>query len=219
MTKLILLIVDTTSRNISNLGKLIKRKKVRLSLLRCFQNTHVVKTFPTTMIKDSTVAANRTYVSIRMAKPCHFKTGPTECSHLFKGFIRFILIFLWAKCFLRCNFKITICNSNGNCKLLLFWWESNTSTCFIITVVQIQESSNSEYICWIHRLAGVKIFVSSGMAKTCHFSNRPNWTQSLCLFKGLIMDNAAIIAVLTPLSTPWYAWRMYSVLWALLKVK
>ena len=216
---MILLIVDTTSRNISNLGKLIRRRKVRLSLLRCFQNRHVVKMFPTTMIKDSTVAANRTYVSIRMAKPCHFKTGPTECSHLFKGFIRFILIFLWAKCFLRCNFKITICNSIGNCKLLLFSWESNISTCYIITVVQIQESSNSEYICWIHRLAGVKIFVSTGMAKTCHFSNRPNWTQSLRLFKGLNMDNAAIIAVSTPLSPSCYAWRMYSVLWALLKVK
>ena len=120
MVKLILLIVDTTSRNISNLGKLIRRKEVRLSLLRCFQNTHVVKTFPTTMIKDSTVAANRTYVSIRMAKTCHFKTDRTELSHLFKGFISYILIFLWAKCFLRCNFKITICNSIGNCKLLLF---------------------------------------------------------------------------------------------------
>ena len=59
------------------------------------------------------------------------------------------LIFLWAKCFLRCKLKIAICNSTGNCKLLFFWWESNISSCCIITAVQLQESSNTEYICHI----------------------------------------------------------------------
>jgi len=44
-------------------AKLITRKVVRLSLLRFFQNTNMVKMLPTMMIKHSSIAANKTTVT------------------------------------------------------------------------------------------------------------------------------------------------------------
>ena len=49
--------VNPTSRSAT--AKLIRRKEVRFSLLRCFQNTNIVKMLPTMMIKDSSMAANK----------------------------------------------------------------------------------------------------------------------------------------------------------------
>ena len=46
--------VNPTSRSAT--AKLIRRKEVRFSLLRCFQNTNMVKMLPAMMIKDSSMA-------------------------------------------------------------------------------------------------------------------------------------------------------------------
>ena len=40
-------------------AKLIRRGEVRLSLLRCFQNTNMVKMLPTMTSKDSSIAINK----------------------------------------------------------------------------------------------------------------------------------------------------------------
>ena len=48
--------VNPTSRSVT--AKLIRRNEVRLSLLRCFQNTNMVKILPTVMTKHSSMVAN-----------------------------------------------------------------------------------------------------------------------------------------------------------------
>jgi len=50
--------VNPTSRSAT--AKLIRRKEVRLSLLRCFQKTNMVKILPIMIIKDPSIAANKT---------------------------------------------------------------------------------------------------------------------------------------------------------------
>ena len=54
--------VNPTSRSAT--AKLIRRKEVRLSLLRFFQNTNMVKMLPTMMIKDSSMVANNSAITI-----------------------------------------------------------------------------------------------------------------------------------------------------------
>jgi len=54
--------VNPTNRSAT--VKLIRRKEVRLSLLRFFQKTNMVKMLPTMMIKDSIMAANESAIII-----------------------------------------------------------------------------------------------------------------------------------------------------------
>jgi len=56
-------IISVNPTNRSATAKLIRRKKVRLGLLRFFQKTNMVKMLPTMMMKDSSMAANRTAIT------------------------------------------------------------------------------------------------------------------------------------------------------------
>ena len=67
--------VNPTSRSVT--AKLIRKKEVRLSLLRSYKNTNMVKMLATIMITDSNIAASKSAIiiaAVYMIAPLNWPT-------------------------------------------------------------------------------------------------------------------------------------------------
>ena len=124
------------------------------------------------------------------------------------------MIFLWAKCFLRCKLKITICNSIGNCKLLFFWWK----VIFHPVVLQQQykykkaPTLNTSAIWWfVFPLGWQKLATfQTGQSELSHRSSSKDlsWT-TLLLLQFYLLSQSRQLAILL-VAVDWFSDSKFS---------